>query len=350
MLGLSIVLLFCCSCKNTTQVERAFYYWKTDPYMLSEQEAKTITDQKIKKLYVKFFEVVPNEVFGSIPVSKSSFHLYLNYNADSLTKQAVDSLQIIPTVYIRNAVLTKATKGQLDTLADNIVFLVQKHYNEKSFHGSGDTLQEIQIDCDWTEKTKDNYFYLLKKIKTLSKKSISCTLRLYPYKYQTKMGVPPVDKVTLMCYNLISPLKEENKNSILDREELKLYLKGIDKYPLHLDIALPTFYWVQVYQNNQFVGLATPDSRYFFEFLAPTKPLWYEVTKDMEVGSFYLRPGDKVKVEEVDEQTLFQTIELLKEYVEFDEHTTVTLFHLDDKNIAKYSHETFTRFYTDFSK
>ena len=68
--------------------------------------------------------------------------------------------------------------------------------------------QEIQIDCDWTKSTKDKYFYLLKKIKELSKKEISCTLRLYPYKYPEIMGVPPVDKAMLMCYNLIKPLSK----------------------------------------------------------------------------------------------------------------------------------------------
>ena len=114
---------------------------------------------------------------------------------------------------------------------------------------------EIQIDCDWTKYSKEKYFYLLKKIKELSDKKLSCTLRLYPYKYPDIMGVPPVDKATLMCYNLIKPLSQQNKNSILDIEELKKYLNEKKSSPLHLDIVLPTFYWTQLYQNNQFVQL-----------------------------------------------------------------------------------------------
>ncbi|MEM0544143.1 hypothetical protein WFZ85_16275, partial [Flavobacterium sp. j3] len=94
--------------------------------------------------------------------------------------------------------------------------------------------------------------YFLKKLKEISKKEISCTLRLYPYKYPDKMGVPPVDKVMIMCYNLINPLENENKNSILDLAELESYLISVPKYHKHIVIAFPIYSWMQVYLNKRF--------------------------------------------------------------------------------------------------
>lgn len=118
---------------------------------------------------------------------------------------------------------------------------------------------EIQIDCDWTLKTKVNYFAFLNALKKISHKTISCTLRLYPFKYPEIMGTPPVDKATLMCYNLTKPLESENKNSILDNNELRSYLKNTEKYPIHLDIALPLF--SMMYQNGRkYKALLIPTS------------------------------------------------------------------------------------------
>jgi len=351
---IGVLLILFSSCKKKTQVERAFYYWKNRPSSLTDHEFSAIQNNNIRKLYVKFFDVVPDEVFTSIPIAKTSLHPgikfnYLSTKEDTLYNQELDSLSIIPTVFIKNDVLLNARKGSLDTLADNITYLIGKYYREK-YSYLMHTYTEIQIDCDWTPKSKDNYFYLLQKIKSLSTKQISCTLRLYPYKYRDKMGIPPVDKVTLMCYNLISPLKEPDKNSILDTDELLLYLKGADPYPLHLDIALPVFEWAHLYQNNKFVGLievSVEDTMYDFH---PMTPMWYEVKRDMEAGNHYLKPGDQVKLEQISEETIYKTISILKQEIDFGDTVTVSLYHLDDQSINKYKNESFGNFYTAFTK
>jgi hypothetical protein len=187
-------------------------------------------------------------------------------------------------------------------------------------------------------------------LKKLSGKSLSCTLRLYPYKYPNLMGVPPVDKVMLMCYNLIGPFESENENSILSAEELEKYLAGVKKYPLHLDIALPVFSWMQVFHDDNFAGIISEGEIDVKKDLKEIKPLWYEVRADQQVGSVYLREGDKIKFEEVKEETINSAIALLKENIEFSDTLTVTFFHLDETALKKYPYETLDGFYADFSR
>lgn len=330
------------SCENKVEsVEKAFYYWKSDSYSLSEKEKDILKNQDIKKLYVKFFEVDYSEAMGNFPVSKTSYSYYTCCDGEKA------GYEVIPAVYIRNIVFQKSSEKELDQLADNVNYLVDKYALEKM-----DSLKvsEIQIDCDWTESTKNKYFYFLKKLKPLSKKQISATLRLYPYKYPDKMGVPPVDKVTLMCYNLINPLEDKSKNSILDLKELESYLSGSKKYPLHLDIALPVYSWMQIYQNNRFTGIIYNGNQ-LKKSLKSIKPMWFEVTKDTAMDyQTYLRIGDKIKYEEITADKINQAIELIKKHVKFDKNITVTLFHLDENQLNNYTDEEISSFYSRFAK
>ncbi|MDB5258678.1 MAG: hypothetical protein JWM14_3373 [Chitinophagaceae bacterium] len=346
------VLLFSCE-HHTTKVERAFYYWKNTSEELTHIDMRYLELQSTNKLYVKFFEVERNEEFGLIPTAKSSLRLRrysYNYRNDSLRTVILDRLHIVPTVYIRNNIFAHTNPGELDSLADNIVFLIHKYYEEKYDDLPAD-YKEIQIDCDWTPSTKDHYFYLLKKIKALSAKTLSATLRLYPYKYPDKMGVLPVDKAMLMCYNMSSPLSHENQNSIIDESELKKYLKDTKKYPVHLDIALPVYQWMHWYHNNSFFGILPSENLQRVQYASKKiKPLWYIIEKDIVIDNHLLKAGDKIKLEEADPQTIRKSIDQIQRYVPLDDSTTVSLFHLDEKNLSHYTHETLSAFYTDFTR
>ena len=344
-LFVSCLFLGCSNKENKVKnVERAFYYWKNGS-SFSEETTQELNKLQVRKIYYKFFEIDYNEAMGNFPYQKNS--------PDEYTLRKLDSVSIVPTIFIKNEIFQYNNEKSLDKLADNIVFLINKYrkgryqYNDKvNFDYS-----EIQIDCDWTKSTKDKYFYLLKRIKELSKKEISCTLRLYPYKYPEIMGVPPVDKVTLMCYNLIKPLSQKDKNSILDIDELKSYLDKKRSYPVHLDIALPVFYWTIWYQNNRFAGLVNFNSADISGIAKQTKPMWYEMTEDFTFEyENYLKKGDQLKIEEVDSKTLNEAISIIKKNVELDETTTISLFHLDDSTFKKYNHEEVSGFYSSFSK
>lgn len=330
------------SCKHkeiVRNVEKSFYYWKTES--INEQDVDLLNNLNVKKLYFKIFEVGYNDVQGNFPYNKNSLSYYSNNMLDSIT--------IIPTIYIRNEVLQNNDEKSLDKLSDNIVFLVNKYSLNTRYDGSNNTIfnyNEIQIDCDYTTTTKDKYYYLLKRIKTRSKKIISCTLRLYPYKYTKIMGVPPVDKATLMCYNLIKPLTNQDKNSILDLDELQKYFTEKKKYPIHLDIALPIFYWSQVYKNNQFTQLIKLKKKEVASFTVEIKPMWYQVLKDTSINDeIYLKAGDQIKCEEISVSNLNQAIQIIKNKVELDNTVTVSLFDLNENNINQFTNEQISNFY-----
>ena len=340
----STLLLSCKNNHKVENVERAFYYWKDNS--LGDENIKQIKKLNINKLYVKLFEVDYSEARGNFPYCKNRPSYY--------DFRELDSIKIVPTVFIKNEIFQFNDEKTLDKLADNIVFLINKYSSEVSYSNRKEKIfgyDEIQIDCDWTKSSKDNYFYLLKKIKELSDKKISCTLRLYPYKYPDIMGVPPVDKATLMCYNLIKPLSKQNKNSILDIAELKKYLNEKKSYPVHLDISLPTFYWTQLYQNNRFMQLVDLSTNDVKSFAKLVKPLWYQVERDTSINyEIYLKAGDQLKCEDVSAKNINDAIEIIKKHVDLDRNTTISLFDLDKSTFNQYSNEEISNFYNHFTK
>ena len=339
------LLFFSCQKESKIEnVERAFYYWKGNS--LGSENISQINKLEVKKLYVKLFEVDYSETRGNFPYEKNrpSTHDF----------KELDSVKVVPTIFIKNGIFQYNDEKSLDKLADNIVFLINKYSSSVDYSGKMEqifTYDEIQIDCDWTKSTKHKYFYLLKKIKALSKKELSCTLRLYPYKYQDIMGIPPVDKATLMCYNLIKPLSQKDRNSILDIAELKKYLNEMKSYPMHLDIALPTFYWTQLYQNNRFMELINLSTNEVKSFTKNVKPLWYQVEKDTSINyQTYLKTGDQLKCEDVSARTIQEAISIIKKNVNLDKNTTISLFDLDSSTFKQYSNEEISSFYDAFTK
>lgn len=347
VLLLGLVFLFLVSCKKeenkNVKIEKAFYYWKGNS-SLQEEEVNGLNQLGVHKLYVKLFEVDYNEVQGNYPYEKNRLSSY--------ELEKLDSVQVVPTIFIKNGIFQYNDEKSLDKLADNIVYLIDKYHKQE--YGEDKVLfnyDEIQIDCDWTKSTKDKYFYLLKKIKSLSGKQLSCTLRLYPYKYPDIMGVPPVDKAMLMCYNLVQPLTNKGQNSILDIAELKKYLNGKKSYSLHLDIAFPVFYWSQLYQNNQFEKLVPLTENEVKGFAKVLKPMWYQVEKDTSINyETYLKAGDQIKCESVSLHTLQEAVAIIKDKVALDGTTTISLFDVNQGTFKQFSHEEYSSLYNSFTK
>jgi len=329
------------SCEHkSVNIEHGFYYWKSEESVLDTEEFNCIKILGVTKLYVKYFEVEFNNEFGVRPTSKASINFRYQGNFE-----IIPNTKIVPVVFIKNDVLINTAPADLDSLADNILFLASKRYKDQMLYNKD--FEELQIDCDWTASTKEKYFLLLRSIKKISGKTISCTLRMYPYKYPELMGVPPVDKVTLMCYNLNNPLENENKNSILDVDELSKYLTTKKVYPLHLDIVLPIHSWMLCFQNNRFAGILRSQVS-INDIAEPLKPLWYRVTKDTVIDDIFLRVGDKIKYEDVSEKQLTEVCRLLKNKLPFPGTTTISFFHLDKSTLNKYSNETLGHLYDSF--
>jgi hypothetical protein len=129
---------------------------------------------------------------------------------------------------------------------------------------------------------------------------------------------------------------------------LEAYLRSVEPYPLHLDVALPLFSSVLVYRHGEFSGMMTARED-IKEYTKEVKPMWYEVQKDIELKGLLLRKGDHIKIEEVTADDTRQTVFLIRKYVNLGDTTTVTFFHLDDKNIDQ-KDETLQNLYTDFAR
>lgn len=318
------------------EVSRAFYFWEGRS-SLDSAEDSILTDQQVKKLYVKFFEVEFNEIRGPIPISKSVLNLHAN---------KYDSLEVIPTIYIQNEVFKGIQENELNDFSEKVWHLITKKYQENI--GKIKKLKEIQIDCDWTISTKDKYISFLKILKSKINCRLSATLRLYAYKFPDQMGVLPVDRAMLLCYNLLPPVGSNNQNSILELSELKKYLIGANEYPIPLDIGLPLFSNAVVYKNNHFSGLLHSDLEEVKSVLKPYKKYWSVVTKDTTFEETFLMKGDKVKLETVSPQKINRAIDIITENVSLSNNYTVAFYYLNYKQLESYESKEIRTFYNAF--
>jgi len=318
------------------KLKRGFYYWESRASVLNQEEKKALRNLNVERLYVKFFEVGLDGSQRAVPVSKS--------NISVQSKELKKNAEIIPTVYIENTVFKTISEEGITKLADNIVHLVDKRFSEQ--FSSFKKYIELQIDCDWTISTKDNYHQFLRILKSKLKCQLSATLRLYPFKFQKEMGVLPVDRAMLMCYNLISPLKFKHSNSILEVEELKKYLEGSKDYPCPLDVALPVFNNVLVYKSNEFVGMVHLSEPQIKSISTPQSKFWRLVTKDTVMEQVTFERGDKIKFEKVSDKELRSCIEVLNANVYFRENATISFFQLNDNQVNDYGIQKINTYYS----
>lgn len=225
------------SCRDERSVRPAIYYWKTtfDP---SAEDIRKIKAAGIRKLYLHFFDV-KYEAGGVVPVAKLQVETRLP-----------EDLEIVPVVYITNESLQQTSLQGTDTLAYYVYQLMTAISDNNHLR-----FEEIQLDCDWSDGTKEKYFRFLKAIRQISNKKMSCTIRLHQIKYQEKTGVPPVDRGMLMFYNMGDLRNPATVNSIFDKTTAKKYLEHGLSYPLPLDLALAGFRWEVVIRQGKIIAL-----------------------------------------------------------------------------------------------
>lgn len=371
---LLFVILSSGSCENEHEVIRSFCYWKTNLYF-QEEEDSLIKKLDVKHLYVRFFDVDYN------PYSKEPLPVATIWDV-SLNKS---NPEITPSIFITNEVVLKSDKKQLDSLAVRMAKRIQQ-IGEKMNNSKAENLassivypkdyckqenrkrlnydsvksielsklkvdfKEILIDCDWTEKSQKNYFYLLKQIKSQFPSSkITATIRLWQYKYASKAGIPPVDKGLLMCYNITKPEDFQTKNSIGTSDELAQYITHSD-YKLKLDIALPLYSWAVAFRGNQFKGILSDYDQLLKDTLKvkKTSDSKYVLQDDVLVGQTYLRNGDEIRIEKISNDELDKMTSILKSKIQIDNQTKVTFFSFDKKYINDYGTENISNYYARF--
>jgi len=319
------VLLFSISCTReiNKQTEYSFYYWKTT-FSNEIKAADFIQSQRVNHFYIHYFDIDwdPN-LYQPVPVAEMNGFI----NSVPFT-----SVHFTPVIYITNNCLDMMDNHWCDSLPNKIrnkiIFITNRLQQANPSVKTG--IDEIQIDCDWTERTKEKYFRFLKNFKQrYPDKIISATVRLYPYKYYEKAGVPPVDKGLLMCYNLTNIKDVKTANSIFDIKDLKQYLIT-KKYPLPLDIALPVFSWYAWFSQGEFKGIVYPDEK---NFLTADTRFFKKVgnnfllTADTLAGNNYLREGDLLRLEDPGKDELAEAAEILHQH--FPKTKRIALFYWD---------------------
>jgi hypothetical protein len=303
---LSLVFI---SCKQHSNKSISFYYWKTQ-FHLNEYEKETLTRNGVNTLYVRYCDV---DIDG--PVAPVSF--------DSTAR----GYNIIPVVYIKNRVFEKINP---DTLAENVF----------NFIKAG----EVQFDCDWTEKTKENYFRFIRSFKNFSKQRVSCTIRLHQVKYPGRTGIPPVDYGVLMYYNMGS-ISAGPQSSIYERSIASKYNSFIRNYPLELDVALPVFSWGLKIREGRVVELL--NKIYFAHFKNDSnfryvKNNWFITTNACFKAGYYFAKDDMVKIEQVPAADLLQMAEDVNRNSN-QKIRNILFYDLDSSNLAQYEKDIFQK-------
>ena len=220
------LLMAGCSERQELTEGNAVYFWRTD-LRLDSTEWTFLQRYHINKVYCRYFDVVIDEE-GAEPKPNATI-------AFSCTLP--DSIELIPTIYITEDCMHQKHKG----LAEKIV----KRIRQMNETNDIKHVSEIQIDCDYTSKSRKNYYEFLKEVKQAWGQTLSTTIRLH----QLSMEAPPVDYGVLMIYNTGDPRKWEERNPILDIRDVQPYLKRLDSYPLPLAAAYPVYQWVRTIRN-----------------------------------------------------------------------------------------------------
>ena len=314
------IILF--SCKKSYHPHLSFYHWsisETGESYHAKHNDSVLYQFQSKKLYIKIMDIDWDENYGVYPSTHYFLDDYLYYSNHKLS----DSFHIVPVIFITNRALEKTDTGAIKDLAQKIVlkakFLVQgqRRYdssNVKTIIDSSIRYNELQFDCDWTASTQKKYFLLLSYIKEqAADKMITSTLRLHQYKYPSRTGIPPVDELTLMCYNTGDIKNPDEVNSIFNYQKAKEYFTGNSAYPKKLNFALPAFDWTIIFKNNRFYKI---DNAITEEFFADTNTTriklnnQYIMLKDTVLNNVFLRKGDILKRETISNEDLIKAAKL----------------------------------------
>jgi len=328
------VFLYTVSCSNNSnkEISRGVYFWKTN-FSLSTAELNWLKETEIQKLYVRFFDVDWNpNINKAVPVGDVTIE----------TKK-IDGVEIIPVIFITNRTLTNLPDSLISELSNNIY----KKIVAKLSLFENPTTKEIQLDCDWTETTREKYFNLIEQIKQLTeinKIEITTTIRLHQVKFFSKTGVPPIKRGMLMFYNMSDVSDMKTRNSIYDEVLAKKYLINFDKYPLDLDVVMPAFSWACWFRNGKLKNLINDvkakDIEENLNFVKEDKNI-FRVTKEISLKGNYILPGDYLRTEETDFNMTLGAAELIASHIK-NKKINVSIYHLTGEVIKNYGKDQFT--------
>lgn len=292
------------SCSGGDEPIRAIYHWKTT-YNPTQYELQWLRDHRVQRLYLRLFDVdvYDNDDYGNAaPIATTRF-----------LQPLPDDMEIVPVIYITNEAMGRMWGYRVAELIAERV--------EKMAECNGFELTELQVDCDWTGRTKQAYYRFCDVLRSiLHEKNVrlSSTVRLH--QVDTTLADLPVDGRVLMVYNTGDLRSPKTANSILDYSDVKPYLRRIDASMLDsMDFAWPVFGW----------GVAF-DANGRFQRLVPSSALGTD-TSSISLREEWGRVDDIQRVQ--------------RRLPARGRHTTI-LYHLDSLNLSKYTYDEIETIYS----
>jgi hypothetical protein len=325
-------LFLCSRCRPAPPPvpEPAFYHWKTT-FAPTPGEWQTLRKLGAGRLYLRFFDLDHDSRTGAV-VPKATVWF----------GQSPAGLTVVPVVFITNRTLLH--------LSDSAAVVRLGEYLSRRIRQLADRQQiivrEIQLDCDWTTRTAERYFRLLRVLRQRAGVPLSATIRLHQIKFFRQTGVPPVARGMLMAYNVADWKRPETRNSIWDAAVAGQYTTFLDRYPLPLDVVLPLFRWTVVYRSGRFLRLLNALDRAELarcSFLTPQPdPARFVAARDTLAFGFSARRGDLFRAEAVTADELMAVKQSLLARIH-QPKLTFAFYHLDSATLAPYPDETLLR-------
>ncbi|MCX5740915.1 MAG: hypothetical protein NT062_00280 [Proteobacteria bacterium] len=314
----------CSHAEPSPPATRAFYHWRTT-LALSTTEQRALHDVGVTRLYVKVFDVAWQDdapiVVGELAAGST----------------APAGVEVVPVVFLRAEVfahgprheLAAATWARVERIAQRLAI----------------TPAELQLDCDWTDGTRDEFFAFVTDLRARVPRglTLSATIRLHQIKYRERTGVPPVDRGMLMFYNMGKFSAASGDRAIFDEAIARQYVARIDDYPLPLDLALPIWSWTVHLRDDRVEGLmqSTPvetlEAQDFLQRREASTPGRFLVTRTTFLAGELLREGDELKVESIGPADALAAAKLVAPHLpRTTKARTISLFDLSDKNLRRH--------------
>ncbi|MAZ58683.1 MAG: hypothetical protein CMP56_04700 [Flavobacteriales bacterium] len=326
LLNILIIITTLCSCNKPIQdISFSVYYWKNNAY-LTQKQKEILNTSSIKCIYLKICDFKWSESTKKI-------------ETPSISNIIESNKHIIPVFFIENKVF-KMKNGK-----EFYEFFQQKI---KDFEYLKD-VKNIQIDCDWTIETQNNYFSFLKYLKQNGYLT-EVTLRLHQIKHSKITGIPDVETGVLMIYNLTSPAIFNQKNSIYNYNLAHSYLNGhINKYPLKIKVALPAFSWGVHFQYEKIQRLIsnTTLEDYNTEELQEIKPNLFKSNKPFYFKNIPINKRDIIRYEEPKIENISNMIDYLTKNIKQDS-LEIIFFSLDSKFFNK-KHDQYEKIISNYN-
>lgn len=243
IIAATIIVVGFAQCGSNAQEplpQKAMYHWKT-VFDLDSAELTFVKKHDIDRIYLHMFDV-DCENFQVVPIATTKF-----------ASPVPDSVEIVPVAFITLNALRSIEGNEAE-----YAYLIAERMIAMCNYNNCGKINELQLDCDWTKSTKSIYEKLCCHTKEHLDSlgiELSITVRLH----QLGESAPPAHRGVLMLYNTGAIKAPNTRNSILDINHVKPYVKSVD-YPIPLDYAYPAYGWGVLFDNNKFVSIVNENS------------------------------------------------------------------------------------------